>query len=287
VTHCQNPFPQALGGGRYRIHFSARDARNRSRGAWVDVHVAGDQIITEHVAPIPSLELGRLGAFDDAGAMPGCLVDTPDGLRMYYTGWTLGGTVPFQFEIGCAISADGGATFTRISEAPILGRNRHDPFVVGAPWVLRDGDGYRMWYAAGTEWKSDAASAGKPVHYYTIKHASSDDGLTWRTSDHRCIDYGEGEHAIARPVVVPDGDRLLMFYSARRLGEAYRVYVAVSHDGLSWERKPRPFLDVGSAAWENEMVCYAAPLQVDDRSFVLYNGNGYGSAGFGALLVTA
>lgn len=69
---------------------------------------------------------------------------------MYYGGWTLGGTAPFHFFVGLAQSSNGGETFERGSEAPVLGRNRHDPFLAGAPWVLRDSGMFRMWYAEST-----------------------------------------------------------------------------------------------------------------------------------------
>ena len=38
-SHCQNPFVQQLSGSRYRVHFAARDEKNRSRGAWADIEV--------------------------------------------------------------------------------------------------------------------------------------------------------------------------------------------------------------------------------------------------------
>lgn len=233
-------------------------------------------------APKPSLDLGRLGAFDDAGALPSSLVQDGDRLLMYYSGWTLGGTVPFHFFVGLALSDDGGETFERVSEAPVLGRNRHDPFLAGAPWVLKEGGLFRMWYVSGTEWTPDPAGGAKPVHYYTIKHAVSDNGVDWQTNDHLCLPYLDGEHAIARPVVMPVEGGYHMIYSARRLGETYRIYGARSRDGLSWERDHGLLLDVAASGWDSEMVCYGSLLRHRDLTFLLYNGNAYGKDGFGA-----
>src|ERR1700694_1319486 len=124
-SHCQNPFAQPLSGLRYRIHFAARDEKNRSQGAWADVEVQDSGLAVVGAAAKPSLNLGRLGAFDDCGAMPGTLVTHRGRLLMYYTGWTLARAVPFSFFIGAAESRDGGETFLRLSEAPVLGRNHH------------------------------------------------------------------------------------------------------------------------------------------------------------------
>ena len=281
-SHCQNPFVQPLAGSRHRVHFAARDEKNRSRGAWADVEVHNKALVTVGAAPKPSLDLGRLGAFDDCGAMPGSLVTHQGRLLMYYTGWTLARAVPFSFFIGATESRDGGETFRRISEAPVLGRNHHDPFLTGAPWVISENGRLRMWYISGTEWVPGKTEDEAPTHYYSIKHATSDDGMVWQTNDRLCLPYLENEHAIARPVVTAADSGYRMIYSARRLGETYRIYSASSVDGLSWQRESLPLLDVAASGWDCEMVCYGSRLDDSRDKFLLYNGNTYGKDGFGA-----
>jgi hypothetical protein len=78
-----------------------------------------------------------------------------------------------------------------------------------------------------------------------------------------------------------------MIYSARRLGETYRIYSAASDDGLSWQRDGRPMIDVASSGWDSEMVCYGSRLDSSAGNFLLYNGNAYGKDGFGAARLTA
>jgi hypothetical protein len=284
-SHCQNPFVQELSEVRYRVHFAARDEKNRSQGAWADVEVKDGGLGVVNAAAKPSLELGRLGAFDDCGAMPGNLVTHRGRLLMYYTGWTLARAVPFFFFIGVAESRDGGETFQRLSEAPVLGRNHHDPFLTGAPWVISENGRLRMWYISGTEWVPGAAEGEGPTHYYSIKHATSDDGMVWQTDDRLCLPYLGNEHAIARPVVTPVDGGYRMIYSARRLGETYRIYSAASKDGLSWQRDSHPLIDVAPSGWDSEMVCYGSRLDCAGGNFLLYNGNAYGKDGFGAARI--
>jgi hypothetical protein len=190
--------------------------------------------------------------------------------------------VPFSFFIGLALSTDGGETFARVSEAPILGRNRYDPFLTAAPWVLKEDGVLRMWYTSGTEWRIGEGNES-PVHYYSIKHATSPDGMTWTTSERLCLPYIEDEHALARPVVYRTPNGYQMLYSARRLGETYRIYRATSADGILWSRESAPILDVSPAGWDSQMVCYASLLQGAENTFLLYNGNLYGKDGFGAV----
>ena len=203
-------------------------------------------------------------------------------MLMFYTGWTLAREVPFFFFVGLAELRDGGETFTRLSEAPVLGRNHFDPFLTGAPWVLNEGGTLRMWYISGTEWIAGSDGSG-PIHYYSIKHATSRDGRAWETNDRLCLPYLENEHAIARPVVTRTADGYSMIYSARRLGETYRIYGARSRDGLEWERDPDPLVDVADSGWDSTMVCYGSELDSSASSLLLYNGNDYGKEGFGAI----
>jgi hypothetical protein len=284
-SHCQNPFVQPLAGARYRVHFAARDEKNRSQGGWADIEVREGRLAVVNAAPRPSLELGRLGAFDDCGAMPGSLVTHQGRLLMYYTGWTLARTVPFFFFIGVAVSDDGGETFRRLSEAPVLGRNHHDPFLTGAPWVISENGRLRMWYISGTEWVAGTVEGEAPTHYYSVKHATSDDGTVWQTDDRLCLAYLDNEHAIARPVVTAVDGGYRMIYSARRLGETYRIYSATSTDGLSWKRDSIPTIDVAPSGWDSEMICYGSRLDCPDGNFLLYNGNAYGKDGFGAARI--
>jgi len=279
ATHAQNPMPEPLGGGIYRIHFATRDQANRSRGGYFDIDIR-DLSRVRAVSTAPSLDLGELGAFDDSGVMPSALVEVDGTRRMYYTGWARTVDVPFAFHIGLALS-DAGITYRRYSRAPVLGRNQHDPFITGAPCVLREGDLFRMWYISVTRWER-TPEMSKPKHYYTVKYAESRDGVTWETSDRLCIAYGPDEYAIARPVVFRDGAVYRMWFTFRGGDSTYRVGTAESSDGVNWRRDAAPLgIDVSPSGWDSGMICYAHPLMHEGTLFALYNGNDYGATGVG------
>src|ERR1700743_2873114 len=88
-SHCLGPFVQPLSPSTYRIHFATRDAQNRSSGAGAECEATAAPLSFRRLAPKPSIEPGRLGAFDDAGALPSSLVRDGDRLMMYYGGWIL------------------------------------------------------------------------------------------------------------------------------------------------------------------------------------------------------
>jgi hypothetical protein len=267
-------------GKRARIYFSARDAHNRAQigRASVDLDAPGSKPEFE---PEPLVRIGPRGAFDDSGVTGGCIVNEGGRTYLYFSGWNLGTQVPFLFFIGCAASADGGATFEKVSAAPVLGRNRFDPYLTASPSVLVEGGTWRMWYVSGTGW-----NAGAEVEpNYNIRYAESTDGIDWRPTGHVCIDYSyPGEHAIARPHVIKDGSLYRMWYSHR--GDSYRIGYAESADGLEWTRKDEEAgITVSPEGWDSEMVAYPWVGDIGGRRRMLYNGNSYGRTGIGEALL--
>jgi hypothetical protein len=234
----------------------------------------------ESLQETPTLNLGELGCFDDCGVMPSCIVDVGQERYMYYTGWVRRGSVPFSFYIGLCISRDGGRTYRRFSQAPVLERNIHDHLMTASPWVLREQGGWRLWYVSCTRW--ERLGGGGFKHYYHIRYADSEDGIHWRPDGHVCIDFREEEYAIARPVVHRLADKYVMWYCFRGGENTYRAGYAESPDGLRWERMDEKVnLEPAAEGWDSEMICYPCTFEYQGRTWMLYNGNGYGATGCG------
>jgi len=285
VTHAQNPFQERVGESLYSIHFAGRDKLNRARGgrALIDINAPTQSL---RLSPQPTLDLGELGCFDDCGVMPSCLVNHEGRQYMYYTGWTKAVEVPFFFYVGLAISTDQGETYQRFSQAPVLGRNRSDPYLTASPWVLLEGERWRMWYVSCTGWDKERDANGKIKHYYHIRYAESDDGLTWRSDGVVCIDYDRDEYAIARPVVYFEDGLYKMWYCYRGGPDTYRAGYAESDDGIRWQRKDREVgIDVSESGWDSEMICYPCVFDRDGTKYMLYNGNAYGKTGTGLAVL--
>jgi len=268
-THAMIPTPLHLSGNRYRIYFGGRNELNQSSIGFFEVDLSmPDKILEESHAPV--LTPGRLGCFDDNGVLPSCVVRTENELILYYIGFKPGGTTRMDLYGGVSISNDGGLTFERWSEAPIIERCRVNPFINTAPWVVRHGcNEWVMYYVAGVEW------IHKDLPRYNIQVAQSRDGFRWERDGTVAIDFAERENAIARPYVwKPQGcDDWKMLFSAK--GESYRIFSADSCDGRSWIREPNhQWFDVTPGGPDEEMVAYPVLLEADGRQIVYYNGNG-------------
>jgi hypothetical protein len=277
-THAANPVALPLDDNRVRIFFSARDAANRASVGWIEVDMRRPLDVAA-VSATPVISPGPLGAFDDSGVSVACLVQDGGTMWLFYTGWNLGVTVPWRNSIGLAASTD-GVQFERVSPAPVLDRNRVDPFSISYPCVRRDGDQWRMWYGSNLRW----GPAERDMDH-VIKYALGRGPDDWQPTGTIAIGIENvGEYAFSRPCVINDRGRWRMWYSYR--GAEYRIGYAESIDGVAWTRQDAAAGIAPSATgWDSESVEY--PWVFDHRGdrYLLYNGNRYGLTGVGIAVL--
>jgi hypothetical protein len=281
VSHAAVPFAEHIAGDNFRIYFSTRDAKNRSHTAFIEIDITNPQKILK-ISDTPILAPGELGAFDDSGSMLSWLVKPTSSQNryLYYSGWNLGVTVPFRIALGLAISQD-GESFARFAKGPILDRGPQEPHFIASCCVLIEEGIWRMWYVSCVGWKLIDQS---PRHYYHIKYASSNDGIQWHPDGTVAIDFeSDEEYAFSRPSVIRDGNLYKMWYSYR--GGAYRMGYSESTNGIQWERLDKSVgIDVSDSGWDSQMIAYPFVFDHKEHRYMLYNGNGYGKAGFGLAI---
>ncbi len=270
-THAMLPTPYHLEGSLYRIYFAGRNENNQSHIGYALIDMDHPDHVLEY-SQDAVLKPGRLGTFDDNGVLASCLLEQDGELLMYIIGFKPGGTTRMDLFGGLSISKDQGQTFERWSEAPIIERNKVNPFINTAPWVIKDGDGFRMYYVAGTEWIHE------DLPRYNIQTATSKDGKNWYREGIVAIDFLEGENALARPYVIKENDIYRMWFSSK--GDCYLPQYAESEDGIHWKRYTEVVdLFPTPAGPDEEMICYPVVIRHNDKHIMFYNGNGYGKNG--------
>lgn len=280
-SHAMMPTPLHVGGDLYRVYFSGRDENNVSHIGWALLDITEPHRILD-ISQTPVLSPGELGCFDDNGVTPSSIVQINGKIYMYYVGWKPRCTTRFGVVAGLAVSEDGGASFRRVSRAPILRRTDKEPYgVMTAPSVIEDGGVFKMWYVSGTAW------ADPDLPFYNIKYAESSDGIVWKQDGHVAIESkDENESALARPCVVKDGDVYRMWYSYKNAGKAYTLGYAESPDGLYWTRlDDRVGIAPSATGWDSEMLEYGYIFTHKGTSYMLYNGNDYGRNGAGLAVM--
>lgn len=272
-----------------RIYFSTRPEPTVSVPAFVDL-AKDDPTRVTYVHDKPVLDLGKPGAFDENGVMPATVLIRDGLMYMYYTGWSRGAHIPYWNAIGLAVSKDGGRSFERVYEGPIVDRTRHEPYTAMSPYVMVEDGLWHMWYSSGIGW---VKGEQKYEPLYVIKYAWSRDGLHWVQDNVTCIPQASPHEANTRPTVIKRGDTYHMWYcyrgsfGFRDAGRtSYRIGYAYSKNARDWVRvDDLAGIAPSAAGWDSDMVEYPQTLESSRGTMMFYNGNGFGAGGFGYALL--
>ena len=287
-SHAMIPTPIRLNEEVIRVFCTSCADDGLGRPGYVDVSAQNPSQLLA-VSREPLLKLGSPGTFDENGIIACSVIQLErDKLLMHYVGFELGTRIRYRLLTGAAISEDKGHTFKRYAATPVLERSAAELyFRCGAYCVKEDGI-FRLWYVAGSNWID---IDDKPMPVYDVRYLESNDGLSWPDEGEVQIAISDpDEHGFGRPCVIPRaGGGYRMFYSVRRSSlKAYRLGYAESEDGRNWQRMDDKLnLDISPNSFDSHAIMYAAPIDIDGKLYVFYNGNEFGLEGFAAAVLEA
>jgi hypothetical protein len=261
---------------RIRVFAAFWDQDRIGRVGYVDLDRDDPTRVIGH-SEAPVLGVGAPGTFDEHGTTPMSIVADGDTLRLYYAGWQRSASVRYFLFTGLAISHDGGETFVRVSDVPVLDRiaGHH---LVRTGFIARHGGVWKAWIA-----QSDGLIdvAGKPTPSYSLDYLESDDGVVWPAASTRCLDQGrEGIFGYGRSAIWSDGEIYHAMLSVRR-HDGYRIEYSDSPDGIRW-RAPEPdgfSLSPRQTRDHQTETMFPSVARVDDNHYVFYNGDDFGRDG--------
>ena len=134
------------------------------------------------------------------------------------------------------------------------------------PTVLYDGT-WKMWFDA----------MDKSYHWDKIGYATSEDGHTWNiksTAIQRGAPGEWDEKSVHHPVVIKE-DKYYMYYSGCKPGEMHNVRhigLAVSEDGLTWDKKGIVIEAGMDDEWDGEYVRPSNPVRLLGEWVMFYWG---------------
>jgi hypothetical protein len=284
-SHAMLPTPIRLSNGRIRILLGICDAGTVSRTGWIDVDGRDPRRVLG-VSEEPVLDIGVPGHFDDNGVNPCSSVTLPDGsVRLYYNGYQLQTKIPYTLFTGLAVSPRGDAPFTRWSSSPVIDRGPDEPFFRTAPFVRKrdDDPGWEAWYIGGGGFR---LLEGRQQPRYSLRYATSDDGLHWPSSGREVMAPEGDEIGFGRPWVIRAGARDWRLWYSARTARGYSLGYATSNDGKSWTRRDdEAGLTVSPGEWDGEMICYGVVERIAGTDYMFYNGTGYGRTGVGLAIL--
>lgn len=288
----QCPTPFVLDDRVLRVYIACRPQRGTdlqyvSYPSYVDL-ARDDLSRVDSIADAPLMPLGSPGAFDEFGIMPSSFLRRDQEVLAYYTGWTRMRSVPYTLAIGMAVSQDGGRTFRKTGEGPLLGLSLSEPYFVTGPSVRVLNEQWNMWYLTGRKW---LLTDGRYEPVYQITRATSTDGAVWQRNGLPII-----------PALVEDecqdifspfflGNKWHAIFAWRRPSARdgnYRLGYAYSDDLETWIRDDSQVgIQLSETGWDSQMMCYPQVIELDGRILMFYCGNDFGRQGFGIAELTA
>lgn len=274
-TYAANPLAMHLNENVYRVFFSGRDADNKSSVGFADIDIiAGD---VRHVSEKALVKYGEQDSFYSHGISIGNLYKSAGRNYILFMGWNIPEGSHWRGDIG-RLELMGNDILEVTGPAPHLGTDKEDLVSLSYPFVVYHEGIYKMWYGSTVTW-----DAGNGEMLHVIKYATSNDAETW-VKHGIAVPFELGTaQAFSRPSVIIDGEGYHMWYSFRSGdGTKYRIGYARSEDGTNWKRcHNETGIDVSSAGWDSEMICYPFVFDHGNERYMLYNGNSFGKEGFG------
>jgi hypothetical protein len=277
-THVMLPTPHPLE-DRVRVFFTSCDDDLRGRVFFADFEPEPPFAVLD-VSSSPVLDPGAPGAFDCDGVNPSQIVTVEGRLALLYIGWRRGGeTAPYTLFAGLALSENDGLSFEKAAE-PLLPPCAGESLFRTAPFLQREGEGYRLLYIGGDEFV--AGEGGRRLPVYSLMELRSATPWRWEGPGRTLLtpDRQAGEIGFGRPVLWRDDGRARLMMSIRT-SAGYTLVDAPSDFTPGQRPKFTQVLDSPAEAWEADMTCFGAPCAIGDYELLFYNGDGFGRTGLG------
>ena len=209
----------------------------------------------------PVLVLGPSGSWDDASILEPSVLFDGSTYHMWYQGFD-----GIKRQIGYATSPD-GVTWTKSGSNPVLNlgpSGSWDSSELRQPFVILDGELYRMWYT------------GSNGSIQQFGYATSTDGVSWIRHDGPIMGRGgtgswDGVW-MASPRVLMNGSSYEMIYSAFD-GSSVRIGYATSQDGLAWIKYDgNPVLNQGSNGTWDDKFLFVGSVRLDVSTYEMWYG---------------
>jgi len=233
-------------------------AANDSRDFKVGLAISKDGVNFRKYEHNPALDVTP-DSWDNKGVQFAQVIKENDIYKMWYAGFD-----GVAWRTGLAVSKD-GITWSKEPD-PVLDIGQEGEFdgkTLLKPTVIKDGDIYRMAYAA----------VGDDTWTMRLGLATSPDGKEWvKYSGNPVIEPESGKWDcvhIEDPHLIKL-DKYYLTYAGKDEAGNYRIGLAVSDDGIHYTKEPKPILDLGSKTSFEALYVAGNYLFCDPPKLVMY-----------------
>lgn len=226
----------------------------------------------------------EMGTFDDEGVMPSFILKDNGKHYFFYSGWNSRNTIPYHNATGIAEYDPENNSIARLYDGPIMDRTYEHPYLAVTPCVWKDEEIYKALYISGLSWKKHK-DRYEPL--YVIKFAKSHNLIDWDRPVEQFIESKYELECFSNPSVKVNENGLDILFCSRNCFDyrddpvrGYKLgYASLLNDQVS--RKDVEWLGDSLPGADDIMQCYPSFFQWEGKDYIVYNGNGFGSTGFG------
>jgi hypothetical protein len=269
-------------GSRIRLFVSSRDDQGRSRVFVLDLDPANPlEVSHPHLKLV--LDLGAEEDFDGDGLLcTSVLVDGPESMHMLYVGFERNAHGFYRLLTGLAHSIDGGDSFTRSTNVPLLERAPDESTVRGAAVfaeTIRLGAPKGIVYAGGSGWVTTADGRRRP--HYSLREQPIGPGLAPIGPSRVLLEPRSDEHGFGRTGAIDCGDHRCVLLSVRMTAlSSYRLQTATIESDGRWVRDTVQLRVLeGNRERSLDHLMFASSVQTPSEQWLFLNGPDYGKDG--------
>lgn len=165
--------------------------------------------------------------------------------------------------VGCAKSND-GINWNYVHSTAVLTNGppgSWDSYSVGINAVIKDSSEYKMYYC-GFQNQYQA---------WNIGLASSSDGINWTKRNTPVLFANQNEYQIAASDVIKVGGLYYMYYSTVYSSPTLKIYLAISNNGITWERYNNNPVLQATQPWEGVGIYYPSVIYENNQFKMVYS----------------
>lgn len=279
--HTILPTPYLISENEIRVYFGGTDKNYYGHLGYVDVQISinENKFEIKDIAQNPILSNANCLTFAKNGINPVSLFKKNNKLYLTVVGYDTDRDGKLKLMSGLVESQDEGKTFLATQYEPILTKENNSSLLQSA--LFMDPPNHRGYFVSDIDWlKID----NKWLPKYGIAQVEFYEN-SWNVKSSQFILKPQGdEMGLARPWQFNYKNDSFLIFGVRKLIDGklvYKEFGLAKYTNNQWVRLNNLKFTNSGEDWDSNMTCYGAIIQINNRLYMLYNGNANGVGGVG------
>lgn len=278
-SHTLVPTPLVLGEKKVRIFASFLDSFFVGRIGWIDLEYDDDFFKVQQVSEEPFLDTGAKGSFSEYGTGLGCFWPREKPEHISFVGFSRPPGYKFKAFSGLE-KIENLSTFQKIADSESwLGGDTFGKTIVGLHDLIEIDRTIYGFVSLGDDFQ---IIDGRPFPRYQVGLLSGTDLENLILVSKNILPVPRDVYRMGRPRVELTNRGVEILVTVGTFDGRYFPMAFYSEDLKTWrEESIESFCSVIVPNFDNLQQCYLSRFSLQNKEFIVYNGNDMGRYGFG------